>query len=109
LTQLFRLPFNEMKIDKSLVMRLPASNEARIMVEALVELAHKLKLSVCAEGVETQESLDILSAVACDAAQGYLISPPVEAREVPEIVRRWNARTHERYGGPTPSYSTERS
>jgi EAL domain-containing protein (putative c-di-GMP-specific phosphodiesterase class I)/ActR/RegA family two-component response regulator len=108
LTQLFRLPFNEMKIDKSLVMRLPASNEARIMVEALVDLAHKLKLSVCAEGVETQQSLDILSAVACDAAQGYLISPPVEAREVPEIVRRWNTRNDEDRA-PAHGYSAKRS
>jgi EAL domain-containing protein (putative c-di-GMP-specific phosphodiesterase class I)/ActR/RegA family two-component response regulator len=108
LTQLFRLPFSEMKIDKSLVMRLPASNEARIMVEALVDLAHKLKLSVCAEGVETQQSLDILSAVACDAAQGYLISPPVEAREVPEIVRRWNTRNDEDRA-PAHGYSAKRS
>jgi EAL domain-containing protein (putative c-di-GMP-specific phosphodiesterase class I)/ActR/RegA family two-component response regulator len=108
LTQLFRLPFNEMKIDKSLVMRLPASNEARIMVEALVDLAHKLKLSVCAEGVETQQSLDILSAVACDAAQGYLISPPVEAREVPEIVRRWNTLNDEDRA-PAHGYSAKRS
>jgi EAL domain-containing protein (putative c-di-GMP-specific phosphodiesterase class I)/ActR/RegA family two-component response regulator len=108
LTQLFRLPFSEMKIDKSLVMRLPASNEARIMVEALVDLAHKLKLSVCAEGVETQQSLDILSAVACDAAQGYLISPPVEAREVPEIVRRWNTLNDEDRA-PAHGYSAKRS
>jgi EAL domain-containing protein (putative c-di-GMP-specific phosphodiesterase class I) len=93
LTQLVRMPFSEMKIDKSLVMRIPTANEARITVEALVGLAHKLKLSVCAEGVETQETLDFLDGLACDAAQGYLISPPVEARQVPEIVRRWNNRS----------------
>ena len=94
LTQLFRMPFSEMKIDKSLVMRIPTTKEARITVEALVGLAHKLKLSVCAEGVEAQASLDFLNEIACDAAQGFLISPPVEGRQVPEVVRRWNAKQH---------------
>jgi EAL domain-containing protein (putative c-di-GMP-specific phosphodiesterase class I) len=93
LTQLVRMPFNEMKIDKSLVMRIPTANEARITVDALVGLAHKLKLTVCAEGVETQETLDFLDGIACDAAQGFLISPPVEGRQVPEVVRRWNNRS----------------
>jgi EAL domain-containing protein (putative c-di-GMP-specific phosphodiesterase class I) len=41
LTQLFRMPFNEMKIDKSLVLRTPESKEAQIMVDALVELAQR--------------------------------------------------------------------
>lgn len=91
LTQLFRMPFNEMKIDKSLTLRVPQSKEAKIMIEALVQLAHKLNLSVCAEGVETKEALDFLGSVACDSAQGYYISRPIAPQEVPEIVRRWDA------------------
>jgi EAL domain-containing protein (putative c-di-GMP-specific phosphodiesterase class I)/ActR/RegA family two-component response regulator len=90
LTQLFRMPFNEMKVDKSLTLRVPQSREARIMVEALVDLAHKLNLSVCAEGVESIEALDFLASVGCDSAQGFFISHPVAAREVPEIIRRWD-------------------
>ena len=91
LTQLFEMPFNEMKIDKSLVLRVPQSKEAKIMVELLVELAHKLNLTVCAEGVETEESLDFLSSVACDSAQGFFISPPADAKAIPEVVRRWDS------------------
>jgi EAL domain-containing protein (putative c-di-GMP-specific phosphodiesterase class I)/FixJ family two-component response regulator len=90
LTQLFRMPFNEMKIDKSLTLRVPESKEASIMVEALVQLAHKLNLSVCAEGVESEEALAFLASVACDSAQGFFISRPVPPQDVPTIIRRWD-------------------
>jgi EAL domain-containing protein (putative c-di-GMP-specific phosphodiesterase class I) len=80
-----------MKIDKSLVLRVPQSKEAKIMVELLVELAHKLNLTVCAEGVETEESLDFLSSVSCDSAQGFFISQPADAKAIPEVVRRWDS------------------
>ena len=81
-----------MKIDKSLTSRVPQSKEARIMVEALVDLAHKLNLSVCAEGVETEEALAFLGRVGCDSAQGYYIGRPIAAREVPDVLRRWDRR-----------------
>lgn len=90
LTQLFDMPFNEMKIDKSLVLRVPHSGEAKIMVEALVELAHKLSLTVCAEGVENKETLEFLASISCDFAQGFYIAPPVAPRAVPEVIRRWD-------------------
>ena len=92
LTQLFRMPFNEMKIDKSLTSRVPQSKEARIMIEALIDLAHKLNLSVCAEGVETEDALAFLGRVGCDSAQGYHIGRPIAAREVPGLIRRWDRR-----------------
>lgn len=92
LTQLFRMPFNEMKIDKSLTLRVPQSKEAKIMVEALVQLAHKLNLTACAEGVETQEALAFLGSVGCDSAQGYLISRPIPPQRVPDVVRGWDQR-----------------
>ncbi len=91
LTQLFRMPFNEMKIDKSLTLRVPQAKEACITVEALVELAHKLNLAVCAEGVESVEALEFLGSVGCDSAQGYFISRPVAARQIPDVIRRWDA------------------
>jgi EAL domain-containing protein (putative c-di-GMP-specific phosphodiesterase class I) len=89
LTQLFDMPFNEMKIDKSLVLRTPQSREAKIMVRVLVDLAHKLDLTVCAEGVETEETLDFLTSVGCDSAQGFLVSAPIEAEAVPDVVYGW--------------------
>ena len=90
LTQLFRMPFNEMKIDKSLVSRTTESKEARIMVDAMVSLAHKLSLTVCAEGVEDQETLVFLDSIACDCAQGFYISPPVSRSQIPKVIARWD-------------------
>jgi EAL domain-containing protein (putative c-di-GMP-specific phosphodiesterase class I)/CheY-like chemotaxis protein len=95
LTQLFRMPFNEMKIDRSLVGRIIESKEASIMVDALVALAHKLHLTVCAEGVENQATLDALSRFGCDFAQGYHISPPVPPAEIPKIIARWDQLQHQ--------------
>lgn len=92
LTQLFRMPFNEMKVDKSLTSRVPQSREAKIMIEAMVDLAHKLNLSVCAEGVESEEALNFLGSVGCDSAQGYFISRPVPPQGVPDIIQRWDRR-----------------
>jgi EAL domain-containing protein (putative c-di-GMP-specific phosphodiesterase class I) len=92
LTQLFRMPFNEMKIDKSLVGRINDSKEASIMVDALVSLAHKLNLTVCAEGVETRATLEELGRFGADMAQGYFISTPVPPAEIPQIISRWEAQ-----------------
>ncbi len=93
LTQLFRMPFNEMKIDRSVVQRVPHEREATVMVEALVQLAHKLTITACAEGVESAEALQFLGEIGCDAAQGYFVSPPVPAREVPGIIEQWVERS----------------
>jgi EAL domain-containing protein (putative c-di-GMP-specific phosphodiesterase class I)/ActR/RegA family two-component response regulator len=90
LTQLFRMPFNEMKIDKSLVSKVAESREAFIMVDALVGLAHKLNLTVCAEGVEDKKTLELLDQIGCDAAQGFYISMPLRAAEVPNVAANWS-------------------
>jgi EAL domain-containing protein (putative c-di-GMP-specific phosphodiesterase class I) len=94
LTQLFSMPFNEMKIDRSLVGQITRSKEAWIMVDALVSLAHKLNLTVCAEGVENQDTLEALSKFGCDYAQGYYVSAPVPAMEIPKLVSRWERQLH---------------
>lgn len=98
LTQLFRMPFNEMKIDRSLVGKISESREASIMVDALVALAHKLNLVVCAEGVETQATLDMLGRFGCDFAQGYHVSPPVPPADIPNIIARWDQQQRQRTG-----------
>jgi len=89
LTQLFRMPFNEMKIDKSLVLQAADSKEARVMIDALVGLAHKLRMTVCAEGVESEDVLTFLDTVNCDSAQGYYIGHPVAADELPGVIDHW--------------------
>jgi EAL domain-containing protein (putative c-di-GMP-specific phosphodiesterase class I)/CheY-like chemotaxis protein len=90
LTHLFRMPFNEMKIDRSLVGKITESKEASIMVDALISLAHKLNLTVCAEGVENAATLTMLGGFGCDAAQGFHISPAVAGAKIPKIIARWD-------------------
>ncbi len=90
LTQLYQMPFNEMKIDKSLVMNVPQSREATTMIGSLIELAHNLSLKVCAEGVENRDALDALAKMKCDRCQGYFISRAIPAAEVAGFAARWN-------------------
>jgi EAL domain-containing protein (putative c-di-GMP-specific phosphodiesterase class I)/CheY-like chemotaxis protein len=90
LTQLFEMPFSELKIDKSLVMKVPNSREANMMIASLVELGHNLGLKVCAEGVENRGALDMLATMGCDRCQGYFISRAIPASEVADFAVRWN-------------------
>jgi EAL domain-containing protein (putative c-di-GMP-specific phosphodiesterase class I) len=68
------------------------NEDARAMVEALIYLAHKLKISVCAEGVENEHTLNMLEHMHCDAAQGYLIGDGVNAQALEQLVENWNSR-----------------
>ena len=77
LVALCRMPFNELKIDKSLVIELHKSEEAKLIVRSIVELAHNLGLSVCAEGTETSEAVNFVRACGCKSTQGYYVSKPL--------------------------------
>ena len=77
LVALCRMPFNELKIDKSLVTELHKSEEAKLIVRSIVELAHNLGLSVCAEGTETADAVDFVRGCGCKSTQGYYISKPL--------------------------------
>jgi len=92
LTHLYQMPFSELKIDNSFIRDMQTNPDARAMVEALIYLAHKLKISVCAEGVENEHSLRMLEEMHCDAAQGYLIGDPVNAKQLEALVENWNSR-----------------
>lgn len=82
LSQLHRLPFDILKIDRSFVSAMGIREGNREIVRTIVELGHNLDMRVVAEGVETPEQLAVLRAMGCDDAQGYLFSPPVPATSV---------------------------
>ena len=86
LTQLYRMPFNELKVDKSLGMELHQSGEARTIVRSLIDLAHNLGLRVCTEGVETPEALAFLETAGSDYVQGYYLGRPMAATAIPPLV-----------------------
>ncbi|MBW3567758.1 MAG: EAL domain-containing response regulator [Proteobacteria bacterium] len=82
MAQLARLPFSEMKVDKSFVMTAMTSVESRTIVSSIIELGHKLDLRVVAEGVEDEATLDFLSRVGCDYVQGFFIARPMAGDRV---------------------------
>jgi EAL domain-containing protein (putative c-di-GMP-specific phosphodiesterase class I)/ActR/RegA family two-component response regulator len=82
MVQLARLPFSEIKVDKSFVMTAMESRESRTVIRSIVELGHGLGLRCTAEGVETPEALDFVTEVGCDLAQGYFIARPMAGEDI---------------------------
>jgi EAL domain-containing protein (putative c-di-GMP-specific phosphodiesterase class I) len=91
LEQLYRMPFDELKIDRSFIKKCQADKDMRIIIEAIVLLGHKLGLTVCAEGVETQGAFDFLARIGCDKQQGYLIGRPAVASRFEDNLDDWTA------------------
>ena len=80
LAYLRKLPAEELKIDRSFVMDVEFSADARAVVDAVVKLAHALSLRVVAEGVENERQQRILVQLGCDELQGFLFAKPMTAR-----------------------------
>lgn len=76
--QLTRVPFTELKIDKSFVADSANNHALRVIVESSIDMAHRLNVKSVAEGVEKQEEWDMLNEMNCDVAQGYLIAKPMD-------------------------------
>ncbi len=80
LSYLRKLPASELKIDRSFVLDLEGSSDARTLVEAVIKMAQALSLRVVAEGVETEAQHQILRALGCDILQGFLFAKPMTAQ-----------------------------
>lgn len=87
LTYLRRLPVDELKIDRSFVAGMAGDAHLATIVASTVEMGHGLGMKIVAEGVEDDDVRRRLTALGCDAIQGYLISPPLPALEF----ERWLA------------------
>jgi diguanylate cyclase (GGDEF)-like protein len=84
LAQLRRVPADELKIDRTFVRDLTPGTPDAVMVRSAIDLGHNLGLSVVAEGVEDLAALLRLREMACEYAQGYALSLPVPAAELPQ-------------------------
>ncbi|MFD2640832.1 putative bifunctional diguanylate cyclase/phosphodiesterase [Pseudomonas japonica] len=80
------LPIALLKVDRSFVGGMELREENRKLVHAMINLAHNLHLEVVAEGVETEEQLDLLRSFGCDQVQGYLISKPLAIEPLVEYL-----------------------
>ncbi|OWV92457.1 histidine kinase [Rhizobium sp. R635] len=90
LAALKTFPFDRLKMDRSLVEALPGDKTAVAIVSAVISLAQTLKLSVLAEGVETDAQLDFLRQARCEEAQGYRFSKPVSPDEIAALLKAGN-------------------
>ena len=89
LTELYQMPYSEIKVDHSLMADVTREPDAMLIVQAIVDLAHTLKLNACAEGIENRQTLEFARSAGFDTAQGQFFSGPVPAAELEQIVRAW--------------------
>jgi diguanylate cyclase len=82
LAYLRKLPAKEVKIDRSFVMDLERSADARAVVDGVIKLAHALGKRVVAEGVETIKQRRILTEMGCDELQGFLFAQPMAPNDL---------------------------
>ncbi|MEU5846151.1 sensor domain-containing protein [Saccharopolyspora shandongensis] len=84
LAQLQRLPLDTLKIDRSFITGVDENPDAEAIVNSIIAMAHAVKLTVVAEGVEKAEQLDLLRRLGCDQAQGFYIGKPTPADQLAE-------------------------
>jgi len=88
------LPFEVVKIDRTLVSSCPARRECAAIVRATTAMAHALGLRVVAQAVESEEQGEQMAELGCDAAQGHYFAEPTDARRVLELARKPGSDHH---------------
>lgn len=86
LSHLKRFPIDVIKVDKSFIQAMVDDSDTASIVNAIISMAHALKMTVVAEGVETREQLLYLRAYKCDRFQGYLLARPLAPEDLPEFL-----------------------
>ncbi len=87
LDALYHLPFSELKIDRMFVDQVTRSPAARAIVAGLIQLAQDMRITSVAEGIETRETLEKLTEMGCDVAQGYYLARPQALSQIEETLR----------------------
>ncbi|MCG8061526.1 MAG: EAL domain-containing protein [Candidatus Thiodiazotropha endolucinida] len=75
-----------LKIDRHFVNDMLSDDETQLLIASMIDLGHKLRHRIIAEGVETADQFEVLNNLGCDTAQGYLFSKPVDADEIRQIL-----------------------
>jgi diguanylate cyclase len=93
LSSLSRLPVDRLKLDRSLIHRMTLDRKGAAVVRLIVSLGAELDMEVIAEGVETEEQLQMLTDLGCPQAQGYLLGRPMAAEQVQDTLgKTWGNR-----------------
>ncbi len=88
LSYLKKFHIDYLKIDQSFVLKMTGDSDDLALCEAIIVMCHKLGIKVIAEGVETREQRDLLTAAGCDYGQGYLFARPVPVSEMEALLRK---------------------
>ncbi|MBF0317138.1 MAG: GGDEF domain-containing protein [Nitrospirae bacterium] len=86
LSYLKHLPFKKLKIDKGFIQEITTNPDDLTIVKTIIDMAHNLRLKVIAEGVETNDQLEVLRSLNCDEVQGFLISKAIPAEEFAQLL-----------------------
>lgn len=89
LDKVYRIPFSELKVDRSLIADLPHEYTAMVLMRHVAELAHDLKMKVCAGGVESRQMFECVRAAGFDFAQGNFFSDALPAADIERLVQNW--------------------
>jgi EAL domain-containing protein (putative c-di-GMP-specific phosphodiesterase class I) len=92
LTQLRRLPFTELKLDRTFVSGAATDGDSRSLLESSVNLAKRLQLKTVAEGIETEEEWNLLVWMGVDLGQGYYMARPMPAEKLLPWYTGWQAQ-----------------
>ncbi len=92
LSTIQRLPVNTLKIGQNFISQIGIQKENDLIVQSMIEMAHRLGLSVIAEGVETEEQLAVLRKFHCDMIQGFHFSKPVKANEIEAFLKPFDSQ-----------------
>ena len=82
LSYLTQIPINTLKIDKQFVDNLGLSDRGLLVTGSIIDMAKRLKLNICAEGVETREQFEFLAENGCNQFQGYLFFKPIRLQDL---------------------------
>ena len=93
--QLARIPFNELKIDRSFVRDASRRPNLRVILQSALDMARQLGLSSVAEGIETMEDWKLVQACGCNVGQGWQIARPMPAEDLPRWLRSHQLRLPE--------------
>lgn len=90
LCYLKNLPVDSLKVDRSFIKDLTSCSRGMSVMESIISMAHKLGLKVVAEGVENTSTIKLLKEYSCDEIQGHLVSPPIPAGQLLQVLTKHN-------------------
>ncbi|MBD8034810.1 MULTISPECIES: putative bifunctional diguanylate cyclase/phosphodiesterase [Solibacillus] len=89
LSYLVRFPLDVLKIDRSFIQHICSLDDKQAIVDAIIQMAHRLQMKVVAEGVETSQQVELLKSMGCDFIQGYYYSRPLPMKELIDFIQFW--------------------